>query len=50
MPTRVLLSFKDNEIDKELLDFLLEKSAVIGKGAYMKQLLQLELERLKDEK
>lgn len=47
MPTRILLSFKDNETDKKLLEHLLKKSEVIGKGAYLKQLLQYDLEEKK---
>lgn len=49
MATRILLSFKDTKIDKKLLDFLLKQSEVIGKGAYIKQLIQKELNNIKSE-
>lgn len=39
MAERILLSFKDNEIDRELAQFLKEEAKLIGPSAYMKQLL-----------
>lgn len=36
---KVNISFKENGEDKELLDFLEKKSKIIGKSAYIKQLL-----------
>lgn len=44
MSTRILLSFKDNDTDKRLLDHLLKQSDVIGKGAYIKQLIQKDMD------
>ena len=43
--TRVLLSFKDNQKEQELLKFLSEQSVIIGKGAYIKQLLEKEMNK-----
>ena len=45
MGTRILLSFKDNETDKRLLEHLLKKSNVIGKGAYIKQLIEKDMKQ-----
>ena len=49
MSTRILLSFKDSETDKKLLEHLLKKSDVIGKGAYIKQLIQKDMEQSQNE-
>ena len=45
--TRVLLSFKDNEKEQEILEFLNKKAELIGRGGYIKQLLELELNKEK---
>lgn len=39
MSDRILISFKENETDLELYNFLKEQSKVIGASAYIKQIL-----------
>lgn len=39
---------KENELDIELYKFLLERSKVVGKGNYLKQLLYEEMLRSKE--
>jgi hypothetical protein len=41
--TRILLSFKDNDIDKKLLKHLMKYSEVIGTSSYIKQLLHEDM-------
>ena len=48
--TRVLLSFKDTQQERKLLDFLNKESELIGKGAYIKLLLNKAMEDKKDNK
>ena len=39
MSERIIISFRDNETDKKLLEYLKIKGEVIGKSSYVKQLL-----------
>lgn len=39
---------KENELDMQLYSFLLERSKVIGKGNYLKQLIYEEMLRSKE--
>lgn len=39
MSNRINISFKENELDQKLLEFLKQKSKLIGPSAYLKQLL-----------
>ena len=43
MKNRVELTFKNNEDEKELFQFLQIKGKIIGKSAYIKQLLTEEM-------
>ena len=43
-PNVETISFKDNVSDNMLWDFFLEKSAVIGKSAYVKQLIKKDMD------
>ena len=44
--SRILLSFKDNsEDERKIVDFLNSKGKIIGRGAYIKSLLQKEMEK-----
>lgn len=36
---KILISFAENELEKELLKWLEEKSKVLGKSSYIKQIL-----------
>jgi len=42
---RVGLSFKETKEEKELYEFLKEKSEIIGESAYIKTLLQNEMQK-----
>lgn len=42
---RVEVTFKNNDKEKELYEFLKEKGEIIGKSAYVKQLLLAQLEK-----
>lgn len=39
MSDRILISFKENETELELYNFLREQSKIIGASAYIKQIL-----------
>ena len=43
-PTIVSLSFKDNVMDKMLLDWLEQQGEVIGKSAYIKNLIKQDMD------
>ena len=42
---RVEITFKNNDKEKELYEFLRTKGEIIGKSAYIKQLLLEQLEK-----
>ena len=42
---RVELTFKNNDTERELYEFLKAKGEIIGKSAYIKQLLLEELKK-----
>ena len=46
MAKKVGISFKDNELETKLYEFLKEKAQLLGESTYIKQLL---LERMQDE-
>lgn len=45
MSNRINISFKESELDQELLEYLKEQSKLIGPSAYMKQLLYEDMLR-----
>lgn len=45
MPEKILISFKQTELEQKLLKFLKEQSELIGPSAYVKQLLYEDLLR-----
>ena len=47
MAKKVGISFKDNELENTLYEFLKEKSKLLGESTYIKQLL---LEKMQNEK
>ncbi|WP_156132858.1 hypothetical protein [Clostridium culturomicium] len=46
MAKKVGISFKDNELETKLYEFLKEKAQLLGESTYIKQLL---LEKMQDE-
>lgn len=44
-PTIVSLSFKDNVMDKMLLDWLEQQGEVLGKSAYIKNLIKQDMDK-----
>lgn len=46
MAKKIGISFKDNELETKLYDFLKKKSVLIGESNYIKQLL---LEKMQNE-
>ena len=46
MAKKVGISFKDNELETRLYEFLKEKAQLLGESTYIKQLL---LEKMQDE-
>lgn len=45
MGERINISFKDTDIDKEILKFLREESKLLGVSTYIKQLIYKEMLR-----
>lgn len=43
MSSRIILSFKENDTDKKLLEHLQKYSEVIGTSSYLKQLLHEDM-------
>ncbi|MGL5244939.1 MAG: hypothetical protein ACRC7R_07205 [Sarcina sp.] len=50
MAKRILLSFKETEIDQELLRHLEKYSKIVGASAYVKQLLYEDLIKKENDK
>jgi hypothetical protein len=48
MGKKIILSFKSNELEKEILEYLEEQSKLVGVSAYLKQLIYEKM--LKDKK
>jgi len=46
MAKKIGISFKDNDLENEIYNFLKEKSKLLGESAYIKQLL---LEKMQEE-
>ena len=46
MAKKIGISFKDNELENRIYDFLKEKSMLLGESTYIKQLL---LEKMQEE-
>lgn len=47
---KVNISFKDTEEEKELLNYLEKKGRIIGKSAYIKQLLYEQMLKEREDK
>lgn len=47
MAKKIGISFKDNELENEIYNFLKEKSVLLGESTYIKQLI---LEKMQSEK
>lgn len=45
MPEKILISFKDTELEKKLLLYLKKKGQLIGNSAYIKQLIYEDMLR-----
>jgi hypothetical protein len=39
MPEKILISFKQTDLEQKIIKFLKEQSALIGPSAYVKQLI-----------
>ena len=47
MAKKIGISFKDNNLENEIYDFLKEKSKLLGESAYIKQLLLEKMQATK---
>lgn len=45
MAKKVGISFKDNDLEQEIYNFLKEKSKLLGESAYIKQLLLEKMQK-----
>lgn len=50
MAERVLISFKETEFEKKLLEHLKEQSKLVGQSAFMKQLLYEDMQKKSPDK